>query len=334
MTTTTDPDTSTPPESAPKPRSLRRRAMSRVSIQSKLILMLVVSTVLAAAVVGAIAFEVGRTSLRTAVFNRLTEIRSPNRGTGGRVRRPEELADHLHPRRDHHRCARRPSPPGSTSSPTPRSVRRSGRASSTTTTHLHQADQQQSGTQLDAAALLPTTPTRSATCRPTTPRACRPTTTRPIAIDDARDGSHGRRPTPGIRTSSGRSCTRFEFEDALLLDARGNVVYSAYKGVDLGTNIVTGPYAGSKLHEAYLKAMSSNAVDYVGLTDFEFYQPAEMQPTAWMVAPIGSGTADRRRSGAAVPDLQDQPADDRSTRSGRTPAWAAPGRPSWSGPTA
>ncbi len=80
--------------------------------------------------------------------------------------------------------------------------------------------------------------------------------------------------------------TRFEFEDALLIDAGGNVVFSAYKDVDLGTNIVEGPYAGSKLQEAYLKAMSSNAVDYVGFTDFEFYQPAENSPTAWMVAPL------------------------------------------------
>ncbi len=80
--------------------------------------------------------------------------------------------------------------------------------------------------------------------------------------------------------------TRFDFEDALLLDGRGNVVYSAYKDVDLGTNILDGPYSGSKLRQAYLKAMSANQIDYVGFTDFEFYQPAEMQPTAWMVAPL------------------------------------------------
>lgn len=48
-------------------RFRRRRLLSRVSIQSKLILMLVLCTVLAAAVVGAIAFQVGRSSLRTAV---------------------------------------------------------------------------------------------------------------------------------------------------------------------------------------------------------------------------------------------------------------------------
>ncbi|HKH53809.1 MAG TPA: adenylate/guanylate cyclase domain-containing protein, partial [Mycobacterium sp.] len=74
--------------------------------------------------------------------------------------------------------------------------------------------------------------------------------------------------------------------DALLLDTRGNVVYSAYKGVDLGTNILTGPYREGRLRDAYQKALSSNVVDYVGVTDFGDYQPAD-EPTAWMVSPIG-----------------------------------------------
>ena len=49
--------------------------LSNVSIQSKLILMMVLCTVLAATVVGGIAFQAGRTSLRNAVFDRLTEVR-------------------------------------------------------------------------------------------------------------------------------------------------------------------------------------------------------------------------------------------------------------------
>ena len=102
---------------------------------------------------------------------------------------------------------------------------------------------------------------------------------------------------------------RFEFEDALLLDTRGNVVYSAYKGVDLGTNILTGPYREGELSDAYEKALASNAVDYVGVTDFGDYQPAD-EPTAWMVSPVGPQGPRGRRAGAAVPDLQDQPADD------------------------
>ena len=79
---------------------------------------------------------------------------------------------------------------------------------------------------------------------------------------------------------------RFQFEDALLLDTRGNVVYSAYKGADLGTNILTGPFREGGLREAYQKAMASNAVDYVGVTDFGAYQPAD-EPTAWMLSPVG-----------------------------------------------
>ncbi len=107
-----------------------------------------------------------------------------------------------------------------------------------------------------------------------------------MTIRDAGDGSLWSAANNRYQDFFRQIVTRFEFEDALLLDARGNVVYSAFKDVDLGTNILTGPYSGSKLQQAYTKAMASNAVDYVGFTDFEFYQPAEMSPTAWMVAPL------------------------------------------------
>ena len=53
----------------------RTTFLNRFSIQSKLILMLVLCTILAAAVVGGIAFQTGRNSLRTGAFSRLTEVR-------------------------------------------------------------------------------------------------------------------------------------------------------------------------------------------------------------------------------------------------------------------
>jgi hypothetical protein len=53
----------------------RRRVMSRVSIQSKLLVMLLLTSILSAAVVGAIGYQSGRSSLRAAVFDGLTEIR-------------------------------------------------------------------------------------------------------------------------------------------------------------------------------------------------------------------------------------------------------------------
>jgi class 3 adenylate cyclase len=81
--------------------------------------------------------------------------------------------------------------------------------------------------------------------------------------------------------------TRFDYRDALLLDLQGNIVYSVRKGPDLGTNILTGPYRESNLHDAYQKALRSNDVDFVWITDFQPYQPDLDAPTAWVVSPVG-----------------------------------------------
>ncbi len=81
--------------------------------------------------------------------------------------------------------------------------------------------------------------------------------------------------------------TRFDYQDALLLDTQGNVVYSVKKGPDLGTNVLTGPYRETKLREAYQKALSSNDIDFVWITDFQPYQPQLDLPTAWVVSPVG-----------------------------------------------
>src|SRR5277367_232838 len=81
--------------------------------------------------------------------------------------------------------------------------------------------------------------------------------------------------------------TRFDYRDVLLLDMQGNVVYSVRKGPDLGTNILTGPYRDSNLRYAYQKALRSNDVDFVWITDFQSYQPALDAPIGWVVSPIG-----------------------------------------------
>ncbi len=266
-------------------RFRRRRPLSRVSIQSKLILMMVLCTVLAATVVGGIAFQAGRTQLRNAVFNRLTEVReSQTRALRGQL---EDLKSSL-------------------IIYTHGAVTRDAlEAFSTGFNQLSNAQinpaqwqnivdyynnsfiketEQYSGTKLDAAALLPTSNAQRYLQANYT--ALRKDADNAITINDARDGSQWSAANAKYQDFFRQIVTRFEFEDALLIDAGGNVVFSAYKDVDLGTNIVDGPYAGSKLQEAYLKAMSSNAVDYVGFTDFEFYQPAENSPTAWMVAPL------------------------------------------------
>lgn len=77
-----------------------------------------------------------------------------------------------------------------------------------------------------------------------------------------------------------------EYEDVLMLDTEGNVVYTAYKGVDLGTNLFDGPYRLSNLADAYRQAMDRNIVGDVVLADFAAYGPSLGAPAGWAVVPI------------------------------------------------
>ena len=80
---------------------------------------------------------------------------------------------------------------------------------------------------------------------------------------------------------------RFGFDDALLLDTDGNIVYSAYKQVDLGANVLSPAYKATNLANAYRRAMRATSVDEVILEDFEAYAPAYGKPTPWVLTPIG-----------------------------------------------
>jgi class 3 adenylate cyclase len=82
--------------------------------------------------------------------------------------------------------------------------------------------------------------------------------------------------------------SRYGFEDALLLNTTGDVVFSTYKGVDLGTNVLTGPYKTTKLSDTYRQAMQAVSVDETFVSDFERYAPSYGKPTPWVLSPIGS----------------------------------------------
>ena len=154
-----------------------------------------------------------------------------------------------------------------------------------------------------------------------------------IKVDDAGDGSAWSATHAQYHDYFRELVDRFQFEDALLLDTNGNVVYSAYSGADLGTNVETGPYRDSNLADAYKDAMASNAVDFVELTDYARYQPSYGVPTAWAVSPIGSDGVVVRGAGSATADHRDQRRDDRLRRAGRLRGWATPARPTWPAPT-
>ena len=278
MTTTTE------PEPAPKPRSLRRRVLSRVSIQSKLLVMLLMTSILSAAVVGLIGYQSGQSSLRASAFDRLTEIRqSQTRQLQAQI---NDLQDSLviYSRGSTATEAIQGYTAGFDQLNDATITPAQQQAIVTYYNDVFKTQDSQTGDDVNVDALLPTSNAQKYLQAYYTT----PFTDWDLAIkfDDAHDGSAWSAANARFNDFFRQIVTRFEFEDALLLDTRGNVVYSAYKGVDLGTNILTGPYRGGDLTDAYNKALASNAVDYVATTDFSDYQPAD-EPTAWMVSPVG-----------------------------------------------
>ena len=110
-----------------------------------------------------------------------------------------------------------------------------------------------------------------------------------ILTDDAGDGSAWSAAHAKYHDYFRAMTQLQEFEDVLMIDTQGNVVYTAFKGVDLGTNLLEGPYRLSNLAGAYRESMSRNIVGEVVLADFAAYSPSLGQPRR-----VG-GDADRGR---------------------------------------
>lgn len=81
-----------------------------------------------------------------------------------------------------------------------------------------------------------------------------------------------------------RLVTQAGYEDALLLNLEGDVVFSAYKGAELGTNLNTGPYRDTTFAQTYRDTIATNSVNSVGATDFERWIPSLNVPTLWVVS--------------------------------------------------
>jgi class 3 adenylate cyclase len=258
----------------------------RFGIQSKILLTMLLSSILGVAVIGAIGAISGRSALREVESERLIELRESQKRVVEALFR--EVANSL--------------------------IVWSGGFSINEATTALTADfaqlanatitpaQQQAlvtyydnemlkpikrvtGDAIDINAVLPSSAAqRYVQAYYTAPP--RPTTDS-LPVEDAGDGSPWSAANARFDFYTRGIVNRFDFRDALLLDIQGNVVYSVMKGPDLGTNILTGPYRESNLRDAFQKALASNDVDFVWITDFQPYQPHLDEPTAWVVSPVG-----------------------------------------------
>ncbi|WP_285032522.1 adenylate/guanylate cyclase domain-containing protein [Mycolicibacterium sp. lyk4-40-TYG-92] len=279
-----------PPEdrdavAAPAPEVRLRRVRGRFSIQSKLIAMLLGASIVSAAVVGFIGYQTGQASLRNAAFDRLTQVRE----TQARqfIVQVSTLKKALLVY---------------TSGPAMgEAVQAFGTGFSELANVPIDPAQQQSivsyynndlinpieratGAKLNLDVLLPSSnAARYLQARYTVP-AARPDGSAPAPVPSAWAAAADRY-DPFFEKIVGL----FGYGDALLIDPAGNVVYSAKKRADLGTNVLSGPYEQGNLHEAYAKAMGADRVDYVSVTDFQTYHPAGDHPVAWMGAPVVAG---------------------------------------------
>ncbi len=83
---------------------------------------------------------------------------------------------------------------------------------------------------------------------------------------------------------------RFAFYDIFLVDSKtGNVVYTVFKELDFGTNLLNGPYASSNIGDLFRKANNSNNRGEVFLADFANYYPSYEAPASFIASPIFDG---------------------------------------------
>lgn len=76
------------------------------------------------------------------------------------------------------------------------------------------------------------------------------------------------------------------YYDIFVFDLQGNVVYTVFKELDFGTNVINGPWKDTGLSEVFKKAVQiKNGVD-VAFADFESYGPSNGATAAFMAAPI------------------------------------------------
>ncbi|OOF26402.1 hypothetical protein BZJ19_04535 [Salinivibrio proteolyticus] len=82
-----------------------------------------------------------------------------------------------------------------------------------------------------------------------------------------------------------RYAETFGYQDILLVDANGRIVYSVAKEIDFGTSLFAGPYATSGMGDAFLAAIDANA-GQISFIDYRPYFPSYDEPASFIATPV------------------------------------------------
>ena len=293
MSSTADQARTTPGVPSTPVQSVRGKRVHRagLSIQSKLLVMLLAVSLISSIVVGVIGYVNGRESLREAAVNQLTTIREL------RVGEIETAMSNL--QRGVLLDSRNASAVDAT-------IALSAGFDELQNSQLPAAQEQQleayyadqfvpalterSGLDFEPETFIPATPAG---------KYLQSLYTANHAYDDYDFGLSQPAAADGSAWSAANAqygeyftglVNTLGYEDVLVMDTDANVIYSAYKSVDLGVNMKEEPYANSALTDAFDDVLQTGAVNRVVTTDFERYLPSLNVPTAWVLSPIGSAT--------------------------------------------
>jgi len=105
-------------------------------------------------------------------------------------------------------------------------------------------------------------------------------------LDAAPDGSAYSHIHARLHPILRRLASTMRYQDLLLISPEGNVVYSAAKKPDFGTNLKDGPYSESSLAHVFAAARRHKDHGHVEFADFRFYAPTDFAPAAFFAVPL------------------------------------------------
>ena len=97
-------------------------------------------------------------------------------------------------------------------------------------------------------------------------------------LDDPGDGSEYSAIHKKYNYRFRRILDVFGYSDVFLVDAAGNVVYSVAKEADMGSNLLTGPFADTALGKTFDEIRKSRDPNFVYTSDVEHYKASYGEP--------------------------------------------------------
>jgi methyl-accepting chemotaxis protein len=108
-----------------------------------------------------------------------------------------------------------------------------------------------------------------------------------LNLDKAADGSRYSELHGALHPFMRNALQKFDLYDIFLIDARnGNIVYSVFKELDFATSLNSGPYAKTRLGDAFRQSWALNNQGQVALSEFGEYLPSYNDQAAFLGTPV------------------------------------------------